>query len=174
MEFLRRDGTEVMLIPQVTTRWQSTAMLEQDLLRGLDPARVDRVDGQPTVDELAALYGSVDFLVATRMHSAIFALCQGTPVVAIPYVAGGKWGILDMMGAHDVDLPFVGIDADRLERKVESVWQRRSELIASVEARLPALAREAEDNVAMPIRDYVNRHGRPGQRALAVGDPDDA
>jgi polysaccharide pyruvyl transferase WcaK-like protein len=156
-EFLGRDETTVVLIPQVTTAWQSTAGLEADLLRGLDPARIRREDGHPTVRQLTAIYGSVDFLIATRMHSAIFALTQGTPVVTIPYVAGGKWGILDMMEANDVDIPFVGIGVDGLKRRVESVWSRREELLASVTARLPVLAKEAEDNVAIPIRIYASR-----------------
>lgn len=164
MEFLRRDGTEVVLIPQVTTRWQPTARLEEDLLRGLDPARVHRVRGQPTVDELTALYGSVDFLVATRMHSAIFALCQGTPVVTIPYVAGGKWGILDMMGARDLDVPFRDISADSLQLKVESVWTRRAEILASVQARLPALASAVEAQVDIPVGIFLTRAKRGCER----------
>jgi polysaccharide pyruvyl transferase WcaK-like protein len=162
-DFLARDGTTVVLIPQVTTAWQSTAALEADLLRGLDPARVRREAGHPTVSQLTAIYGGVDLLIATRMHSAIFALTQGTPVVTIPYVAGGKWGILDMMEAKGVDIPFVGIGADGLERKIEAVWRRREELLASVAARLPVLAKEAEDNVAIPFRIFESGAGRTGK-----------
>ena len=164
-EFLGRDGTTVLLIPQVTTAWQSTAALEADLLRGLDQTRVRRETGHPTVRQLTAIYGSVDLLIATRMHSAIIALAQGTPVVTIPYVAGGKWGILDMMGANDVAIPFVGIDADGLGRKVESVWKRRSELLASVAVRLPVLAREVEESVAIPVRIFESRAARSDRPA---------
>jgi polysaccharide pyruvyl transferase WcaK-like protein len=164
-EFLGRDGTTVALIPQVTTAWQPTAGLEADLLSGLDPTRVRREDGRPTIHQLTAMYGKVDFLIATRMHSAIIALTQGTPVVAIPYVAGGKWGILDMMGANDVAIPFVGIDADGLERKIESVWRRRQEMLASVATRLPVLAREVEENVAIPVRIFESRADGAGMPA---------
>jgi colanic acid/amylovoran biosynthesis protein len=159
--FLQREGTEIDLIPQVTNRWQSTVTLEDDLLRDIDQARVHRVPGQPTVDELMALYGGVDILVGTRMHSAIFALCQGTPAVTIPYVTGGKWGILDMMGAHDIDVPCVGITAESLTNKVESVWQRRSELLASVRETLPALATSVEDNVAIAVELYMQPREEP-------------
>jgi polysaccharide pyruvyl transferase WcaK-like protein len=155
--FLSRDGTEVVLIPQVTNRWQSTASLEADLLRGMDRSRVRSVTGQPTVDELIALYRGIDMLVATRMHSAIFALCQGTPAVTLPYVEGGKWGILDMLGAHDIAVPYGDATAESLERKVESVWRRKSELLASVQDALPALAAAVEENVGIPIDLYLSR-----------------
>jgi colanic acid/amylovoran biosynthesis protein len=162
--FLEREGTEVVLVHQVTYRMEDTSSLEETLLRGLASERVSAVEGSPNVDELISIYSTMDLLVATRMHSAIFALSQGTPVVTIPYDAGGKWGILDMMGARDVEVPFVSVTAESLERKVDEVWARRSELLATVRENLPALAAAVEDNVRIPVETYAKvmaAAGRP-------------
>jgi polysaccharide pyruvyl transferase WcaK-like protein len=153
--FLERAGTEVVLIPQVTLKTEATGLVEQTLLRELATDRVRLIVGRPSVDELRSIYAGVDLLVATRMHSAIFALCQGTPVVTISYDAGGKWGVLDMMGASDLDVPFSQVSADSLTHKVESVWARREALVAAVQARLPALATAAQANVDIPVESFL-------------------
>jgi colanic acid/amylovoran biosynthesis protein len=153
--FLERSGTQAVLIPQAVVAMQETTSLEHILRRHLAPEKFEVLPGTPRVSDLLPLYGQIDLLVATRMHSAIFALCQGTPVVTIPYDAGGKWGILDMIGAHDLAVPFEGISAELLEQKAQSVWARRNELCASVLERLPELAELVKRNVNAPIDMYV-------------------
>jgi colanic acid/amylovoran biosynthesis protein len=161
--FLESGDTEVVLIPQVTVEMESSGLIERRLVRELGTERVTVVGGRPTIEDLESLYAGVDLLVATRMHSAIFALCQGTPVVTIPYDAGAKWGVLDIMGAPDLDVPIGEVSADSLQRKVESVWARRAELLASVQASLPALVKAVEANVDIPVGIFIE--GRQGRRA---------
>lgn len=120
--FLDGGGTEVVLIPQVTLEMERTDSIERTLVEKLGADRVRVVGGSPSVMELTSLYAGIDLLIATRLHSAVFALCQGTPVVAIPYDAG----------ARDLDVPFNGLTADLLAHKIEAVWERREELITSV------------------------------------------
>jgi polysaccharide pyruvyl transferase WcaK-like protein len=153
--FLERSGTQAVLIPQAVVAMQETTSLEQILRRDLPPGKFEVLPGTPRVSDLLPLYGQIDLLVATRMHSAIFALCQGTPVVAIPYDAGGKWGILDMMGARDLAVPFEGASTELLEQKAQSVWARRNDISASVLERLPELAELVKRNVSQPIEMYV-------------------
>jgi polysaccharide pyruvyl transferase WcaK-like protein len=88
------------------------------------------------------------------MHSAIFALCAGTPVVTIPYDRGGKWGILDMMGAHDVDVPYSEITATLLRSKMDDVWAKRMSLQTSVQVNLRALVNSVDDNIGIPLTMY--------------------
>ena len=154
--FLLRDGAQLVLVPQVTNVWQSTSSLEQILLEGLDQTKIVRIPGTPTVTQLTSIYRSLDMLIATRMHSAIFALSQGTPAVTIPYIVGGKWGILDMMGACDIDVPYAVITADSLTAKIQSVWARRDAMMEAVEERLPALAAAAADHVRVPLAIYLD------------------
>lgn len=163
--FLEGGGTEVVLIPQVTLAMERADSIERILVEKLGADRVRVVAGSPSVMELTSLYAGIDLLIATRLHSAVFALCQGTPVVAIPYDAGAKWGVLDTIGARDLDVPFDGLTADLLARKVEAVWERREELLASVRAALPAAVGAIETAVDTAVAMYVNgtHAGRPAR-----------
>ena len=154
---LGRRGTEVVVVPQVTTRWQPTGAVLARVLDGLDASRVRVVPGKPTLDELMVLYRDLDLLVATRMHSAIFALCLGTPAVAIAYTSGGKWGILDAIGAGEVVVPYRGIDAAALAESVERTWRRRDELTAEVGHRLPSLAAQVDRHLELPLAALTAR-----------------
>lgn len=50
------------------------------------------------IDDLLEVYAQSRMLLATRMHSAIFALSCSTPVVTLPYDWKGKWQILADLG----------------------------------------------------------------------------
>ena len=154
-EFLKSPENSVVLIPQVTYDMEKTGGLEGELMRELD-GNVTIWSGTPKVSELVNLYASLDFLVATRMHSAIFALSSGTPVVTIPYDVGGKWGILDMMGASDISVPFDSITVSALQSKVEEVWTRRSDILGNVRQKLPDLSMRVEDNLRIPLSIYFD------------------
>lgn len=153
--FLMGAGTEVVLIPQVTYAMEATGSLEHAILERLGPDRVSVLTGDPTVPELTSVYAGVDLLLATRMHSAIFALSQGTPVVTIPYDRGGKWGILDMMGAPDTDVAYETVTAGALRDKVEVAWERRSATADSVRAALPRLKTAVWSNIDIPISMFL-------------------
>jgi polysaccharide pyruvyl transferase WcaK-like protein len=85
------------------------------------------------------------------LHSAIFALCQGTPVVVVPYLRGGKWHTLDMLGVRDIDIAADSVTAGALDSKAQAVWDRRMEMAATVRGRLPELALAVEDNLKIPL-----------------------
>ncbi len=149
--WLEDPEVSVSIIPQVTYDMEATATIEADVLDGLPAERVTIVAGTPTVQSLVEAYSTLDLLVATRMHSAIFATVQGTPVVTIPYDEGGKWGILDMLGARDIDVPFRLATTERLQAKVDEIWSRRHETREEVRSRLPALRNAVQDNVRRPL-----------------------
>jgi polysaccharide pyruvyl transferase WcaK-like protein len=153
-DMLADDETEVIIVPQVTYEARRLGHLAEAVMEGLDTSRVTVLPGRPTVQDLVRLYDGVDLLIATRMHSAIFALTRGIPVVTIPYDAGGKWGILDMMGAGNLDVPYSQITPELLSRKIDEVWSRRLEIRAAVDAALPALANDVRDNVRIPLALY--------------------
>lgn len=50
------------------------------------------------IKDLLHVYSESSLLLATRMHSAIFSMSCGTPVVAMPYDWKGKWQILTDLG----------------------------------------------------------------------------
>jgi polysaccharide pyruvyl transferase WcaK-like protein len=156
--FLEETDTEVTIIPQVTYEMEATEAIERELIERVASPRLHAIRGRPTIVELLTLYREQELVVATRMHSAIFALSQGTPVVTIPYDSGGKWGILRMLGLEGIDVPFTEVEAGALSHRVADVWARRDEVRQLVCDRLPILVRDVEANVAIPV-DSLLRQG---------------
>ena len=149
--YLIANGAEAVdLIPQVTYEMESTSRLSVEL-RNLVGERLRVADGKPQVSDLASIYAQYDFLIATRMHSAIFASSRRIPVMTIPYDEGGKWGILDMMGVSGVDTPYAFATEANLIRKFDEVWARRDEIRASLTSSLPALMKSVDDNVRLAL-----------------------
>jgi polysaccharide pyruvyl transferase WcaK-like protein len=143
-------GVTFTLVPQVTYEMESTGSLFRQLTE-VDPLRVLIARDVPTVHSLVSEYAEYDFLIATRMHSAIFATCSFTPVVTIPYDVGGKWAILDMMGQADISVPFREVTADALTALVDAVWDQRVATAARIRKNLPDLADRVSDNVRVPL-----------------------
>lgn len=161
LHILETDETEVIVVPQVTYEMEQTGSLAREILLDIDADRVTLIHGRPTVTELVRIYASLDLLIATRMHSAIFALSQGTPVVTIPYDEGGKWGIIEMMGASDVDVPYAQVTSELLMQKVEDVWERRLEILEAVRAAVPSLGETVELNISLPLEMYAGGETAP-------------
>jgi polysaccharide pyruvyl transferase WcaK-like protein len=159
IEKLFAKGTErITIVPQVTYEMEATSEITQGL-EALFPGRVSVQTNTATVDTLAEGYSHFDLLIATRMHSAIFATTRGVPVVTIPYDKGGKWGILTMMGVHNVEVPYDEASAERIFAKVNDVWQRRLGIRESVGRNLPDLFTQVGDNVKIPM-DLFQRNYR--------------
>ena len=91
---------EVHLIPQVT----GPTPREDD--RPVLKAVAGLLDGEDCifeplprdVESALAMYGSMDFLVATRMHSAVLAACVGTPFFVFGYIGGKSRGLVRDLG----------------------------------------------------------------------------
>jgi polysaccharide pyruvyl transferase WcaK-like protein len=145
--FLEFADTRVVIVPQVTYGMEATDLLERELLDGMPTSSITVIRGRPRVSELLDLYRGLDILIATRMHSAIFALSQGTPVVTIPYDEGGKWGILEMLGVRDVAVPYRIVRSRALGTKLADVWARREDTRREIARAMPALQTRLEESV---------------------------
>jgi polysaccharide pyruvyl transferase WcaK-like protein len=89
----------------------------------LDDRRVTLVSNDFSPQELMVLYSSAKFIVASRLHSAIFALVAGTPAVAFSIDGKKTEGVFDSLGLSDWVLPYPYFD--------ESVALETISLIAS-------------------------------------------
>ena len=81
---------EFVFMPQVIgpRSYEDDRRVATEIFTQLPPAiqaRVTIVKDNLAPEELVGLYGQMDFFIATRLHSAIFALLAGRPLVAIGY-----------------------------------------------------------------------------------------
>lgn len=165
-------GARVFIVPQVVKKWESASRIVEDLLASLEePARsaVEVIDEALSFEELLDQYRKSDLLVATRMHSAIFALSVGTPVIAIPYDIGSKWQILGDLGAGDLIIEYDRVTAEELRSRYDMLIQRGDEIMRHVHKRLADHFRRIDANIA-PL--LANSRGGPAHEARGVDEHD--
>jgi colanic acid/amylovoran biosynthesis protein len=112
------------------------------------PATVALIDAALSPVELQAAYSRLDLLVATRMHSAIFALSAGVPALAIGYLHKSA-GIMEMLGLERHVLDIDTIDATRLCAAFDRLWEERAAVRERLAARIPAMRAMLRDLPAL-------------------------
>jgi len=150
---------EILVVPQVTKASEKSDLIFLEILKGSEnqSSRISFLKGEYTIKDLLNTYAKLDFLVATRMHSAIFALAVGTPVLAIAYDYGAKWGIFKMLGAEDILLNFNEIDGKSLVLKFESIWRKREALMQIIRERLCKCYENVDENIRLIKEIYRRR-----------------
>jgi len=158
--FTTNHGGTVFLFPQVTGPSQA----EDDRIPGRRVAAGLRERGAAVVlidatwspAELQAAYGQMDIFVGTRLHSNIFALTTGTPVVAIAYFYK-TFGIMQMLGLSEWALDIWTITEQELAQRLELLWQQRAVLRRQLRAVLPQLQQEARRACELIRADFDAR-----------------
>ena len=78
-------------------------------------------------DLLKSMYGLMDLFIGTRMHSNIFALSQGVPLIAIAYFHK-TWGIMQMLGLERWVIDIEAVTPEGLINKLVELWQEREQI----------------------------------------------
>jgi colanic acid/amylovoran biosynthesis protein len=117
--------------------------------------RVIFIDQSATPELLKTAYGLTDIFIGTRMHSNIFALSGGVPVVAIAYRYKTQ-GIMQMMGLENWVIDIEQINSEALVAKLTSLWQERHIIRRHIYARVADLAQEAGQVGAYIASDFAS------------------
>ncbi len=130
IEYCLKQNSKIVIIPQVTKKWEDSTSLASELVQAQDnKENISILNGDPTIDELLSIYSKLDFLIATRMHSAIFASFVGTPLVAISYDKGGKWSIVQELGYKDFIINYTDVTIPKLLEKIQKCWDGRNSIL---------------------------------------------
>lgn len=154
---MAETGAQVLLIPHVEDHRASNndLIVCDDLMRRMDyPADLRLARGFFTSNDYKAIVARCDMVVAERMHVAIAGLSSGLPVFVIGYSVKGHGIMSDSFGldsrAEGLVTPLQDFMADPAEDdKILSVWQRRAELAARLQARLPAIKEMSAKNFSL-------------------------
>lgn len=95
---LTTQNCKILIIPQVTYPPKNTIEITKSIIDSLDRGEVEVITEELSLDDIIETYSQLDFLVASRVHSAIFSLCTGTPVLTISYDEPKAEGIMKMIG----------------------------------------------------------------------------
>jgi len=144
--FVETYGGHALLLPQVTGPFpaqddRAPAWRIQPHLADLQ-GHVHLVEEALPPGLLKAVYGQMDLFIGTRMHSNIFALGMGVPVIAIGYQHKTR-GIARMLGWEQWALDIQEVDAETLIAKLTALWEQRKALRLTLQRSIPALAAQA-------------------------------
>lgn len=155
-------NANIYCIPQVSYAPEKTDELRCSISKELSPSlwgKLTFIERDLSVEQLVSFYQDLDFLVATRMHSAIFSTTTGTPVLAIAYDYGGKWGILVDLGLAPCMLKFDEVSCKRLVERFKWILSNKDKLQASIRTNLEIAYENVESNVSEMAKLY-NALGR--------------
>lgn len=169
--FLAESEGQVLLFAQV---WGPTPS-EDDRIPARRVAatfgasgRVHFVDAELTPAQLKGCYAHLDLLLGTRMHSNIFALSVGVPVVAIGYFTKTA-GIMEMAGLSEWMIGIENATDTTLPPLTLKAWSHRQALRQQVADTLPAIIANAGSAAAFikgslrsPIPSSVKRDAGGG------------
>lgn len=156
--FVNRFGGKVLIFPQCL----GPTMNEDDRL----PARrilskVNDISSSVRVIEtpispglLKSVYGQMDLFIGTRMHSNIFAISQGVPVLAIGYLHK-TLGIAQTVGIKNWVLDIQEIDDKQLIKKLNDLWVERHHVRAHLEKITPKLVEHINQTGVILAEDYA-------------------
>ncbi len=156
--YLTNFGGKVLFFPQVCSK----ALVNDDRL----PARriVERLGEDPRVvlveeslspETLKAIYGLMDIFVGTRMHSNIFALSNGVPVIAIAYLHKTH-GIMQMLGLDRWVINIQEVTPEVLITKIVDLWREREWIICYVQAKIAQFKEEINMIGQYIVSDFVS------------------
>jgi colanic acid/amylovoran biosynthesis protein len=148
--FAQKTGARYVFFPQVTgpTIEQDDRVVARRVAGNMRGAKVTLIEEQAAPDVMKAAFGLMNLFVGTRMHSNIFALSGGVPVVAIGYLHKTR-GIMQMMGLEDCVIDIDNINAGVLQTLIERVWEEREALHEHIVLQAEHLARSANSAAAL-------------------------
>jgi len=133
-------GAQVALFAQCSgpTTNQDDRIVAARIAARLPEHELIRADVALPPELLKAAYHQLDALVATRMHSAIFAQSAGVPTLAIGYLHKSA-GIMQQLGLSQHVLDIAEADEAGCIRHFDALWAERDAVRAHLATRIPAM-----------------------------------
>ena len=138
-----------------------------ELLGRLDDEAKKKLDGQmhipaiATWKDLVASLRDVDFLIASRLHSAILGFVTQTPVVAISFDPKVDW-VMEDLGQTDHLLQIRDFTAEDVVEALDRVERRRNAVMEQIRSYrhriLPVCALQYDAVVALAIASRRRRN----------------
>jgi len=113
--------------------------------------RVNLLTGDYAPQETKAMIGNMEILVATRFHSAVFALSMGIPLIMVAPEPHKNHGIMKMMDLTDYTMDASSVTPETLFAAVNRLMAQRDQVAEHIKQRL-SLIRE----LSLKNEDHLN------------------
>lgn len=121
--------------------------------------RVVRIRDVVPAQVLKAAYGQMDLFMGTRLHSNIFALTEGVPVVAIGYQYKTR-GIMRLLGLEPWTVDIDRVQGPELSALLQRAWLERAQIVRHLGKMLPDVREQALATGALIAADLDSTRGK--------------
>jgi len=154
---VRKYDPNILFFPQVTgpTEAEDDRIAARHVRDRMETS-VDRVyiiEDPLTTVALRTLYRHMDVIVASRLHSGIFALSVGTPTLFIGYLTKTR-GVIEDLGLQEWLIELDRFEESTLINKLEKLWQNRLQVKQEINQHLPFWTKRAEQVGFRIAQDY--------------------
>lgn len=150
--YAHKHNYKVKVIPQVTFDLEPYNDVVEQIKLNNPNANIEVVEEKLDILGLIKEYCNSRALVASRMHSAIFASSAGIPVTAVSYDSGGKWAILNDIGVNsELVVDSESVNSETLIKNFEKLI---SIFVPCTREHLSILALGSEEVFKEIMKDY--------------------
>lgn len=118
------------------------------------------ISNKYSVSEIMQLISKLDLLIGMRLHSLIFAVKVGVPVIGISYEPKVD-GFLNLIGQKS-DINIRNISFEALKEKVDYVWENKDNLRTEIMETNKKITALAKNNTKFVIELLENKGGLNG------------
>ncbi|MFQ6082629.1 MAG: polysaccharide pyruvyl transferase family protein [Candidatus Aminicenantia bacterium] len=160
-EVFHNWGGSVIVFPQV----RGPGILEDDrIISGKLWERVKKIIPEKNrlfidlPDAVSPFYiinilSQVDLAIATRFHSAIFALISGVPVISITYQPKSK-GIMELLGLEYFCVNITDINSEEILRLIEEIFDHYSDVQKKIQDKISDIRKTIETRLESTIKCF--------------------
>jgi len=155
--FIENTGGKVLLFPQVIGPYTSQddrvpARRVAKLLSELSDS-VHQIEQPLSLELIKAVYSWMDIFIGTRMHSNIFALSEGVPIVAIGYLHKTQ-GISEMVGINELFVNIHQVGGNGLLDRLINLWNNYPYWKTHINNVIPGIIQESTRVGSWVKEDY--------------------
>jgi colanic acid/amylovoran biosynthesis protein len=155
--FIKNSGGRVILFPQVFGPYLS----QDDRI----PARrvanqfpelsksIFMVEQPLPIELLISIYSWMDAFIGTRMHSNIFSLSEGVPVIMIGYLPKTR-GLAVMLGIEDWYIDINQVIGNELIQLLQKLWDEKNYWTDDIKKKIQKMILEASKVGGLVKEDY--------------------
>lgn len=142
-------GYRVDLVPQVTVKHHGHSDMDliNEIYREVGSENLNIVTGDLSPKEMVRLYAGYEFVIGTRLHSCILALCAGTPVIAIKYQGYKTDGVMNEVGLKNYVLDIYALERQSIIEKIVLLMKERTVLNKRIEENVHCMAKVIMEKV---------------------------
>jgi len=150
-------GCHVVLIPHVqlsNIAYDDRVICDLLYRKAGFPENVSVMSLTHSAEEIRALAGKLDLMIAERLHAAIDSLSQNVPTLTIGYSIKSEGILGDIFGFDSLEdylIPVKKIDEARLIERVKNLFDKRKDVNTILSKVIPHIKQKARRNITLAM-----------------------